>query len=183
MRQDTANTQPDATDHDNQADALLAARRARMQDASAAIIELAENEPHSSLKCIHKLSVAGGATEKTYSAIHSRIVTDQDAAGAYHLTLIAQSALDLPIDIRQLVDIVIAEGDNHQRLSLLKNLPVPPVAEIQKAIVDSGDTDAARVLEDYLKDNPEGLGSAYMNAKEEQIVPLSDPNAQNTPSA
>ena len=178
MNEDPTHTAPDTTDAERQEEALLAARRARMQSASEAIIELAENEPYSALKCIHKLSVAGGATEKTYSAIHTRIVTDQDAAGAYHLTLIAQSALDLPIDIRQLVDIVIAEGDNHQRLSLLKNLPVPPVAEIQQAITHTGDKEAARVLEDYLKDNPEGLGSAYMNAKEEQIVPLSNPNVQ-----
>ena len=62
-------------------------RRERLKRESLRIIEMASREANSALKCIHQLSVAGGATEATYIAIEQRIVADQDAAGAYHLAL------------------------------------------------------------------------------------------------
>ena len=64
--------------------AAIEKRREHLKNESTRIIEIAGNEPHSALKCIHQLSVAGGATEGTYIAIEQRIVADQDAAGAYH---------------------------------------------------------------------------------------------------
>ncbi|BBI68127.1 hypothetical protein PKHYL_23180 [Psychrobacter sp. KH172YL61] len=102
------------------AQAAIEKRRARLKNESTRIIEIANNESYSALKCIHQLSVAGGATEATYIAIEQRIVVDQDPAGAYHLALLAQNTPDLPIDARQLIELVVNKGDNHQRLALLK---------------------------------------------------------------
>ena len=86
--------------------ALIEKRRERLKNESLRIIEIADNGANSALKCIHQLSVAGCATEATYIAIEQRIVADQDAAGAYHLALLAQSTPDLPIDARQLIELV-----------------------------------------------------------------------------
>ena len=154
---------------------LLELRRERLKAESARIIDVANTEPHSALRCIHQLSVAGGATEATYLAIEQRIMTDQDPAGAYHLALLAQSTLDLPIDVRQLVELVIAEGDNQQRLALLKNLRVPPVDMIKTQILASNDSDAIAQMTAYLQDNPQGHGSEHMlsSGQSDQIVPLS----------
>ena len=100
--------------------AAIEKRREHLKAESQRLIDMANNEPHSALKCIHQLSVAGGATEATYIAIEQRIVSDQDAAGAYHLALLAQNTPDLPIDARQLIELVVNKGDNTQRLALLK---------------------------------------------------------------
>ena len=153
----------------------LELRRARLKAESARIIEVANTEPHSALRCIHLLSVAGGATEATYLAIEQRIMTDQDPAGAYYLALLAQSTLDLPIDVRQLVELVVAQGDNQQRLALLKNLRLPPVDMIKTQIVASDDRDAIAQMNTYLQANPQGHGSEHMlsSGHSDQIVPLS----------
>jgi len=95
-------------------DAALEKRREHLKNESTRIIEMANNEDFSALRCIHQLSVAGGATEGTYTAIEQRIVADQDAAGAYHLALLAQNTPDLPVDARQLIEIVVNKGDNEQ---------------------------------------------------------------------
>ena len=154
---------------------VLELRRERLKAESARIIDVANIEPHSALRCIHLLSVAGGATEATYLAIEQRIMTDQDPAGAYHLALLAQSTLDLPIDVRQLVELVIGRGDNQQRLALLKNLRLPPVDAIKTQIVDSKDSDAIAQMNTYLHANPQGHGSEHMlsSGQSDQIVPLS----------
>lgn len=154
---------------------LLELRRERLKAESARIIDVANTEPHSALRCIHLLSVAGGATEATYLAIEQRIMTDQDPAGAYHLALLAQSTLDLPIDVRQLVELVIGRGDNQQRLALLKNLRVPPVDMIKTQILASNNSDAIVQMTAYLQDNPQGHGSEHMlsSGQSDQIVPLS----------
>ena len=153
----------------------LELRRERLKAESARIIDVANTEPHSALRCIHLLSVAGGATEATYLAIEQRIMTDQDPAGAYHLALLAQSTLDLPIDVRQLVELVIAQGDNQQRLALLKNLPLPPVDAVKAQILASQDSDAIAQMDKYLQANPQGHGSEHMlsSGQSDQIVPLS----------
>lgn len=150
-------------------------RREHLKNESTRIIDIANNEPHSALKCIHQLSVAGGATEGTYLAIEKRIVADQDPAGAYHLALLAQSTLDLPIDARQLIELVVNKGDNQQRLALLKNLPVPPVAMIKEQILVSDDGEAIGLMNAYLQINPEGHGSQHMlsSGQSDSIVPLS----------
>ena len=62
--------------------------------------------------------MAGGATEATYVAIEQRIVADQDPAGAYHLALLAQNTPDLPIDARQLIELVVNKGDNASALGI-----------------------------------------------------------------
>ncbi|WP_227525992.1 hypothetical protein [Psychrobacter sp. FDAARGOS_221] len=64
------------------------------------------------------LRVAGGATSETYTAIERRIMQDEDTHGAYHLALMAQSTPDLPIDARQLIELVVAKGNDTQLLSL-----------------------------------------------------------------
>lgn len=153
----------------------LEQRRTRLKNESTRIIEVANTEPHSALRCIHLLSVAGGATEATYLAIEQRIMTDQDPAGAYHLALLAQSTLDLPIDVRQLIELVITEGDNQQRLALLKNLRLPPVDRIKMQILASNDSDAIAQMNTYLQANPQGHGSEHMlsSGHSDQIVPLS----------
>ena len=144
--------------------ALIEKRRERLKSESLRIIEIASNEANSALKCIHQLSVAGGATEATYIAIEQRIVADQDAAGAYHLALLAQSTPDLPIDARQLIELVVNKGDNQQRLALLKNLPLPPVDIIKDQILASDDGDAIGQMNAYLQINPEGYGSHHMDS-------------------
>ncbi|WP_201536611.1 hypothetical protein [Psychrobacter ciconiae] len=156
-------------------DQRLDARRAALKQVSAQIIDLANNEPNSALKCIHQLSVAGGATEATYQAIEQRIRVDQDSAGAYHLALLAQNTPDLPIDVHALIEVIIHQGDNRQRLALLKNLPLPPVAAIKSAILATGDDAAIKEMESYLANNPEGLGSQHIiaNSPSDQIIPLS----------
>ncbi len=155
--------------------AAIEKRREHLKNESTRIIEIAGNEPHSALKCIHQLSVAGGATEATYIAIEQRIVADQDAAGAYHLALLAQNTPDLPIDARQLIELVVNKGDNQQRLALLKNLPLPPVETIKQYIFASDDGDAIGQMNAYLQINPEGYGSQHMLAsgQADRIVPLS----------
>ncbi|MGP5549589.1 hypothetical protein ACTXNE_02720 [Psychrobacter namhaensis] len=160
---------------------LIEKRRERLKNDSMRIIEIASNEANSALKCIHQLSVAGGATEATYIAIEQRIVADQDPAGAYHLALLAQSTSDLPIDARQLIELVVNKGDNQQRLALLKNLPLPPVDIIKEQILASDDGDAIGQMNAYLQINPEGYGSHHMLAsgQSDQIVPLSPGNSSN----
>ena len=155
--------------------AIIEKRRERLTNESTRIIDIAGNEPHSALKCIHQLSVAGGATEATYIAIEQRIVADQDPAGAYHLALLAQSTPDLPIDVRQLIELVVNKGDNQQRLALLKNLPLPPVELIKNQILATDDGDAIGQMNAYLQINPEGYGSQHMLAsgQSDQVVPLS----------
>lgn len=94
--------QQDSQQHDSESlnpeQQAIEQRRERLKLESTRIIDIAGTEPNSALKCIHQLSVAGGATEATYVAIEQRIVADQDAAGAYHLALLAQNTSDLPID-------------------------------------------------------------------------------------
>ena len=155
--------------------AAIEKRREYLKSESLRIIDIAASEPHSALKCIHQLSVAGGATEATYVAIEQRIVADQDAAGAYHLALLAQNTPDLPIDARQLIELVVKKGDNAQRLALLRNLPLPPVEMIKQLILASDDGDAIGQMNAYLQINPEGYGSQHMLAsgQADRIVPLS----------
>ena len=155
--------------------AAIEKRREYLKSESLRIIDIAACEPYSALKCIHQLSVAGGATEATYVAIEQRIVADQDAAGAYHLALLAQNTPDLPIDARQLIEMVVKKGDNAQRLALLKNLPLPPVEMIKQLILASDDGDAIGQMNAYLQINPEGYGSQHMLAsgQADRIVPLS----------
>ncbi|WP_131668829.1 hypothetical protein [Psychrobacter pygoscelis] len=153
----------------------LEQKRQRLQDRSVEIIEIADNEPDSALRCIHLLSVAGGATAGTYKAIERRIVADQDTYGAYHLALMAQNTSDLPIDARQLITMVVEKGDNEQLLSLLKNLPIPPVEAIKSRIVASNDGDAIGKMNAYLQVNPDGYGSQVniASGQKDRIVPLS----------
>lgn len=150
-------------------------RRDYLKNESLRLIDMAGSEPNSALKCIHQLSVAGGATEATYIAIEQRIVADQDAAGAYHLALLAQNTPDLPIDARQLIELVVNKGDNAQRLALLKNLLLPPVDMIKAQILASDDGDAIGQMNAYLQINPEGYGSHHMlsSGQSDSIVPLS----------
>ena len=161
--------------------ANLEKRREHLKNASTRIIEIADNESHSALRCIHQLSVAGGATEATYLAIERRVVADQDTAGAYHLALLAQNTPDLPIDVRQLIEMVVEKGDNSQRLALLKNLPLPPVDSIKSKIVMSDDGEAIRLMNAYLQINPDGFGSQHVlsSGQSDQIVPLSPANNIN----
>ena len=167
------NVQKEATEQ-----AAIEKRREHLKNESTRIIEIAGNEPYSALKCIHQLSVAGGATEATYIAIEQRIVADQDSAGAYHLALLAQNTPDLPIDARQLIEMVVNKGDNQQRLALLKNLLLPPVDMIKEQVLASNDGDAIGLMNAYLQINPEGYGSQHMlsSGQSDQIVPLSPGN-------
>lgn len=158
------------------AEEKLIQKKQQIQKQSEAILEIAQSQPSSALKCIHLVSVAGGATHETYQAIEQRIVEDEDTFGAYHLALMAQSTPDLPIDARKLIELVTLKGDNDQLLSLLKNLPIPPVEVIHKRIADSGDETAMAQLTEYLKDNPEGIGSEVIldSSQKNHIVPLSE---------
>lgn len=172
--------QPTITTHETNAyealeQANIEKRREHLKSESTRIIEMANTEDNSALRCIHQLSVAGGATEATYIAIEQRVVADQDTAGAYHLALLAQNTPDLPIDARQLIDLVVNKGDNEQRLALLKNLPLPPVELIKQHILASDDGDAIGKMNAYLQINPEGYGSQHMLAsgQADRIVPLS----------
>lgn len=160
---------------DTAAQAAVEKRRARLQSVSESIIAIAANEPQSALKCIHQLSVAGGATHATYRAIEQRIIADQDAAGAYHLALLAQNTSDLPIDARHLIELVIHKGDNQQRLALLKNLPVPPVEKIKTQILATNDDAMIAQMQAYLQSNPEAQGSEHIlsSAHSDRIVPMS----------
>ncbi|WP_201526035.1 hypothetical protein [Psychrobacter frigidicola] len=171
-------TEPQAVNQEELEQQAIEQRREHLKKESTRIIDIANNEPNSALKCIHQLSVAGGATEGTYIAIEQRIVADQDAAGAYHLALLAQNTPDLPIEARQLIELVVNKGDNQQRIALLKNLPLPPVDMIKEQILASDDDDAIRQMNAYLQINPEGYGSQHMLAsgQSDRIVPLSPGN-------
>ncbi|WP_201577562.1 MULTISPECIES: hypothetical protein [Psychrobacter] len=180
-------TEPQVADQKNKQQevikqAAIEKRREHLKNESTRIIDIAGNEPNSALKCIHQLSVAGGATEATYVAIEQRVVADQDTAGAYHLALMAQNTPDLPIDARQLIELVVNKGDNDQRLALLKNLPLPPVELIKGQILASDDGDAIGQMNAYLQINPEGYGSQHMlgSGHADRIVPLSPGNNMNT---
>lgn len=171
--QETANQKD--LEQENAEQKAIDERREQLKAHSIRIIDIANDEPNSALKCIHQLSVAGGATEGTYIAIEQRIVADQDAAGAYHLALLAQNTPDLPVDARQLIELVVNKGDNQQRLALLKNLPLPPVEMIKEQILASDDGEAIGQMNAYLQINPEGYGSQHMLASghSDRIVPLS----------
>ncbi|MEN2751056.1 hypothetical protein AAIR29_05340 [Psychrobacter sp. FBL11] len=175
-KQDASAKQQEATEQ-----TAIEKRREHLKAESLHLIEMAGNEPNSALRCIHQLSVAGGATEATYVAIEQRVVADQDTAGAYHLALLAQNTPDLPIDARQLIELVVNKGDNDQRLALLKNLPLPPVDMIKEYILASNDGDAIGQMNAYLQINPEGYGSHHMLASNQadRIVPLSPGNNAN----
>lgn len=150
-------------------------RREQLKLVSSRIIDIADNESNSALKCIHQLSVAGGATQATYLAIERRIVADQDTAGSYHMALLAQGTSDLPIDVRQLIEMVVEKGDNQQRLALLKNLPHPPVEIIKSQILMSDDGEAIGQMNAYLQINSEGYGSQHMlGAQPDIIAPMSN---------
>lgn len=157
-------------------EAKLIAKKQEMQKQSAEILDIINNEPQSALRCIHLVSVAGGATNQTYKAIQERVLEDEDTFGAYHLALMAQSTPDLPIDARKLIEMVTLKGDNDQLLSLLKNLPIPPVELIQQRIIDSGDEQAIAKLKEYLEGNPDGIGSEVMlgSGQKNHIIPLSE---------
>ncbi|MBP2281118.1 hypothetical protein H4W00_001931 [Psychrobacter sp. PL19] len=172
---------PQTPEQENFEQQAIEKRREHLKLESARIIKIADSEPHSALKCVHQLSVAGGATEGTYIAIEQRIVADQDAAGAYHLALLAQNTPDLPIDTRQLIELVVNKGDNQQRLALLKNLPLPPVELIKAQILVSNDGEAIGQMNAYLQINPEGYGSQHMlsSGQADPIVPLSLGNNTN----
>lgn len=153
---------------------VIERRREKLKIDSKRIIDIADNESHSALRCIHQLSVAGGATKATYLAIERRIVADQDIAGAYHLALLAQGTSDLPIDVRQLIEMVVEKGDNQQRLALLKNLPHPPVDIIKSQILISDDGEAIGQMNAYLQINPEGYGSQHvLSAQPDYVAPMS----------
>ena len=147
-----------------------------IHEQSKQIIQIAQTEPHSALKCLHLLSVAGGATNSTYQAIAERIMTDTDASGAYHLALMAQSTTNLPVNARALIELVMEHGEPSQWLSLLKNLPLPPTEVIQAKILASDDDAVIEAMQTYLKDNPEGYGSAVTisSGQKDRIVPLSE---------
>lgn len=170
-----------ATEAQDIEQAAIEQRRERLKKESLRIIDMADNESNSALRCIHQLSVAGGATEPTYIAIERRIVADQDAAGAYHLALLAQNTPDLPIDARQLIELVVNKGDNDQLLALLKNLPLPPVEIIKAQVLASNDGEAIGQMNAYLQINPEGYGSQHMlvSGQSDRIVPLSPANHIN----
>lgn len=174
-------TEPQVMDAEARENAALEKRREHLKNESTRIIEMADNEANSALRCIHQLSVAGGATEPTYLAIERRIVADQDAAGAYHLALLAQNTPDLPIDARQLIELVVNKGDNDQLLALLKNLPLPPVELIKSKILMSDDGEAIGQMNAYLQINPDGYGSQHMLAsgQSDRIVPLSQVKPSN----
>ncbi|SUD91064.1 hypothetical protein [Psychrobacter phenylpyruvicus] len=156
-------------------DDKLVQKRKLLEEQSEKIKAIADNEAHSSLKCIHLLSVAGGATSETYKAIEQRIMMDEDTYGAYHLALLAQSTADLPVDARQLIELVVTKGQGSQLLSLLKNLPVPPVEAIKQRILSEGDQEIVAQMTAYLEINPEGIGSQSLlgNGQHERIVPIS----------
>lgn len=156
-------------------DDKLVQKRKLLEQQSEKIKAIADNEAHSSLKCIHLLSVAGGATSETYKAIEQRVMLDEDTYGAYHLALMAQSTADLPVDARQLIELVVTKGQGSQLLSLLKNLPVPPVEAIKQRILSEGDQEIVAQMTAYLKINPEGIGSQSLlgNGQHERIVPIS----------
>ncbi|OLF38351.1 hypothetical protein [Psychrobacter sp. Cmf 22.2] len=174
LKNDASTKQQEATEQ-----AAIEKRREHLKAESLRLIEMAGKEPNSALKCIHQLSVAGGATEATYVAIEQRVVADQDTAGAYHLALLAQNTPDLPIDARQLIELVVNKGDNEQRLALLKNLPLPPVDMIKEQVLASNDGDAIGQMNAYLQINPEGYGSHHMlgSSQKDRIVPLSPGNS------
>lgn len=156
-------------------DDKLVQKRKLLEQQSEKIKAIADNEAHSSLKCIHLLSVAGGATSETYKAIEKRVMIDEDTYGAYHLALMAQSTADLPVDARQLIELVVTKGQSSQLLSLLKNLPVPPVEAIKQRILSEGDQEIVAQMTAYLEINPEGIGSQSLlgNGQHERIVPIS----------
>ncbi|HAO59721.1 MAG TPA: hypothetical protein DCQ89_05110 [Psychrobacter sp.] len=162
-------------------DDKLVQKRKLLEEQSEKIKAIADNEAYSSLKCIHLLSVAGGATSETYKAIEQRIVTDEDTHGAYHLALMAQSTADLPVDARQLIELVVTKGQSSQLLSLLKNLPVPPVEAIKQRIMSEGDEEAVAQMTAYLEMNPEGIGSQSLlgDGQHERIVPISQTQGQD----
>ncbi|WP_227525991.1 hypothetical protein [Psychrobacter sp. FDAARGOS_221] len=55
----------------------LQQKRQMLEAQSEKILAIAEQEEQSSLKCIHLLRVAGGATSETYTAIERRIMQDE----------------------------------------------------------------------------------------------------------
>ncbi|WP_019671951.1 hypothetical protein [Psychrobacter lutiphocae] len=150
-------------------------QRQLLEAQSEKIIAIADKEEQSSLKCIHLLRVAGGATSETYTAIERRIMDDEDPHGAYHLALLAQTTPDLPIDARQLIELVVTKGNDEQLLSLLKNLPVPPVEMIKQRILANDNAESIAEMSAYLQSNPEGVGSHGIieSGQKERIVPLS----------
>ena len=76
--------------------------------------------------------------------------------------------------MRQLIELVVNKGDIPQLLSLLKNLPVPPLEAIKSRIIDSGDNEVIEQMTVYLEMNPEGIGSdvSLVSGQKDRIVPM-----------
>lgn len=135
--------------------AELEQKRAYLQQQAQDIIAIAELQSNSALNCLHKINVLGGTTEKAYKAVQIRIVTDQDPHGAYHAIAMAQKTSDLPFDVPELVELIVAKGEPELQLRLLKlfdNQPVTaePIPRIRQAILASNDEATIAALNAHL---------------------------------
>ena len=138
--------------------AELEQKRAHLQSQANDIIAIAELQSNSALNCLHKINVLGGTSEKAYKAVQNRIVEDNDPHGAYHAVAMAQKTSDLPFEVPELVDIVIAKGEPELQLRLLKlfdSQPVTaePIPKIRDSIMQSGDQAVIAELNKHLAEH------------------------------
>ncbi|WP_066804368.1 hypothetical protein [Moraxella oblonga] len=92
------------------------------QAISQQIIQLCQT-PHTALQAIHLLICHKGATELAFQSVYDRVIEDGDVDGAYYLAVFAQKVDDLPFDGLPLIEMVMKNGDDNMRLSLLEKLP------------------------------------------------------------
>lgn len=82
------------------------------------------------LQAIHTMMTHGKITERALSAIYQRVLTDNDADGAYYLASLAQKNDDLPFDVVPLVQMVMASDDAMMKQALLDKLPESAKAQL-----------------------------------------------------
>ena len=86
------------------------------------------------LQAIHAMMTHGKITERALSAIYQRVLTDNDADGAYYLASLAQKNDDLPFDVLPLIELVLSKGDDVLKVALLDKLPKSAIIQLKQTM-------------------------------------------------
>lgn len=99
------------------------------QEISKKIIDLCQT-PNTALQAIHLLFVHGQASSLAIDVLYRRVLNDNDVNGAYYLAVFAQTS-ELPFDVLPLIQLVLRQGNQQLRLSLLNKLPKAAIEHLQ----------------------------------------------------
>lgn len=101
-----------------------------IQQASQQISLLCQSR-NQALAAISVLMTAKAATEKAILDLQNRILRDNDAQAAYYLIILSQQMADSPLDMRELIRLVLMQG-KEMRQKLLNKIS----AQMRKSLDD-----------------------------------------------